>query len=41
MRAKNNRKDLALLGEWIAAGKIKVVVDKVFEFDNAPRAFEI
>ncbi|KAF7961132.1 hypothetical protein EAE96_000799 [Botrytis aclada] len=40
VRVKNNHKDLALLSEWIAAGKIKVVVDEVFEFDDAPRAFE-
>lgn len=38
--AKNKHEDLARLGEWIAAGKIKVVVDEVFEFENAPKAYE-
>ncbi|KAG6358901.1 hypothetical protein INS49_012421 [Diaporthe citri] len=38
--AKNKHEDLARLGEWIAAGKIKVVVDEVFEFEDAPKAYE-
>lgn len=38
--AQNKHEDLARLGEWIAAGKIKVVVDEVFEFDDAPKAYE-
>lgn len=38
--AKNKHEDLARLGEWIAAGKIKVVVDEVFEFEHAPKAYE-
>ncbi|KKY34282.1 putative zinc alcohol [Diaporthe ampelina] len=38
--AKNKHEDLARLGEWIATGKIKVVVDEVFEFGNAPKAYE-
>ena len=38
--AKSTHKDLARLGEWIAAGKIKVVVDEVFEFEDAPKAYE-
>ena len=38
--AKNKHEDLARLGEWIAAGKIKVVVDEVFEYEDAPKAYE-
>lgn len=38
--AQNKHEDLARLGEWIAAGKIKVVVDEVFEFEDAPKAYE-
>ncbi|KAK2615444.1 hypothetical protein N8I77_002198 [Diaporthe amygdali] len=38
--AKNKHEDLARLGEWIAAGKIKVVVDEIFEFDDAAKAYE-
>lgn len=38
--AKNKHEDLARLGEWIAAGKIKVVVDEAFEFEDAPKAYE-
>lgn len=38
--AKNKHEDLARLGEWIAAGKIKVVVDEILEFEDAPRAYE-
>ena len=38
--AKNKHEDLARLGEWVAAGKIKVVVDEVFEFEDAPKAYE-
>ncbi|KAG8168775.1 hypothetical protein KVR01_001524 [Diaporthe batatas] len=38
--AKNKHQDLACLGEWIAAGKIKVEVDEVFDFGDAPKAYE-
>lgn len=38
--AKNRHEDLARLGEWVAGGKIKVVVDEVFEFEDAPNAYE-
>jgi NADPH:quinone reductase-like Zn-dependent oxidoreductase len=38
--AKNRHEDLARLGEWIAAGKIKVAVDEVFEYEDAPKAYE-
>lgn len=38
--AKNKHEDLARLGEWVAAGKIRVVVDEVFEFEDAPKAYE-
>jgi NADPH:quinone reductase-like Zn-dependent oxidoreductase len=38
--AKSTHEDLARLGEWIAAGKIKVVIDQIFEFEDAPKAYE-
>lgn len=37
---KNSHSDLARLVEWIGAGKIKVVVDEVFEHGDAPKAYE-
>ncbi|PWY83782.1 zinc alcohol dehydrogenase [Aspergillus sclerotioniger CBS 115572] len=37
---KSNRRDLTKVGELIAEGKVKVVLDSVFEFEEAPKAFE-
>ncbi|KAI4601817.1 hypothetical protein KJ359_010681 [Pestalotiopsis sp. 9143b] len=37
---KNSHKDLAQLGKWLGSGKIKVAVDEVFEWENAPKAYE-
>ncbi|KAI2822920.1 hypothetical protein CBS12448_9219 [Aspergillus niger] len=37
---KSNKKDLTKVGELIAEGKVKVVLDSVFRFGDAPKAFE-
>jgi NADPH:quinone reductase-like Zn-dependent oxidoreductase len=37
---KNDQKQLAQLGEWLAEGKIQVQLDSVFEFQDAEKAFE-
>ncbi|KAF5259327.1 hypothetical protein FOXYS1_10060 [Fusarium oxysporum] len=33
------RKDMEEMGEWVASGKIKVVIDEVYDLDGVPRAF--
>ena len=38
--AKAKAEDFAQLGAWMEAGKIRAVIDSVFEFDDAPKAFE-
>ncbi|KAL1878287.1 hypothetical protein Daus18300_002205 [Diaporthe australafricana] len=38
--AQSKHEDLKRLGEWIADGKIKVVVDEVFEFEDAAKGYE-
>lgn len=40
MMMKINTKDLTLLGEWMAEGKIKSVIDEMFAFKDAAKAFE-
>ncbi|KAL1983737.1 hypothetical protein VTN96DRAFT_9909 [Rasamsonia emersonii] len=37
---KNRQDHLRQLGEWIQQGKIRVVLDSTFEFDDAVKAFE-
>lgn len=37
---KQSHKDLARIGGWIKDGKVKVVIDEVFTFENAPAAYE-
>lgn len=37
---KAKHEELAQLAKWIEEGKIKVVVDSVWEYDDVPRAFE-
>ncbi|CAI7570438.1 unnamed protein product [Penicillium bialowiezense] len=37
---KNDPKQLAQLGQWMSEGKIQVQIDSVFEFHEAPKAFE-
>jgi NADPH:quinone reductase-like Zn-dependent oxidoreductase len=38
--AHNDPEALAQIGTWMNEGKIKAVVDSVFEFDEVPQAFE-
>ncbi|PWY76982.1 zinc alcohol dehydrogenase [Aspergillus heteromorphus CBS 117.55] len=37
---KSSKEDLGKVGELIKEGKVKVVLDSVFEFEDAPKAFE-
>ncbi|RAL06839.1 NAD(P)-dependent alcohol dehydrogenase [Aspergillus homomorphus CBS 101889] len=37
---KPNKEDLVKVGELIRDGKVKVVLDSVFEYEDAPKAFE-
>ncbi|RYP16396.1 hypothetical protein DL765_005176 [Monosporascus sp. GIB2] len=36
----NKTEDLARIAGWIADGKMKVALDEVFDFENAPAAYE-
>src|SRR5690606_17136980 len=38
LTAKPDRKDLALVKEWIEAGKIKPVIDRCYPLRNLPEA---
>ncbi|KAJ4350336.1 uncharacterized protein N0V89_008957 [Didymosphaeria variabile] len=40
MMLKPNHEQLVQLGKWIDEGKVKPVIDSVWEYDDAPRAFE-
>ncbi|KAI9158099.1 Zinc-type alcohol dehydrogenase-like protein [Paramyrothecium foliicola] len=40
LQVKTKQQDLERLGAWVADGKIKTVIDEVFEWDNAPKAIE-
>ncbi|KAJ4299057.1 hypothetical protein N0V90_004301 [Kalmusia sp. IMI 367209] len=37
---KSKHEQLVQLAKWIEEGRIKVVIDSVWEYDDAPRAFE-
>ncbi|OAG11554.1 NAD(P)-binding protein [Paraphaeosphaeria sporulosa] len=37
---KPNHKQLVQLGQWIAEGKVKPVIDSIWEYDDTPKAFE-
>jgi NADPH:quinone reductase-like Zn-dependent oxidoreductase len=37
--AKPRSEELARIGQWMKDGKIKAVIDEVFEFEDVPRAF--
>ena len=37
--AAPNGKDLSLLKEWIEAGKIKPVIDRIYPLRDTPKAF--
>ncbi|GAB7337751.1 hypothetical protein MBLNU457_g3026t1 [Dothideomycetes sp. NU457] len=36
----NNKKDMEKIAEWYEEGKLKVVVDSTYSYDQAPQAFE-
>ena len=38
--AKNNRAAFLQISDWMAAGKVRTVVDSVFEFEEMPKAIE-
>lgn len=38
--AKSKRTAFQQISEWMAAGKVRTVIDSVFEFDDMPRAIE-
>ncbi|KAH7304695.1 hypothetical protein B0I35DRAFT_444754 [Stachybotrys elegans] len=40
LQVKTKQQDLERLGAWMAEGKIKTVIDEVFEWEEAPKAFE-
>jgi alkaline phosphatase D len=40
LMTKTSTDDLRQLGAWMKEGKVRAVVDKVFEWEDAPRAFE-
>lgn len=38
--AKSNRAGFEQIAEWMAAGKVRTVIDTVFEFEDMPKAIE-
>jgi NADPH:quinone reductase-like Zn-dependent oxidoreductase len=40
LTVKNNNEDLVQIGQWMAEGNVKVVMDHVFEWEDVPKAFE-
>ena len=36
---KNDVEGLVRIGQWVKEGKIKVLLDSVFEFEDAPEAY--
>ncbi|KAI1445899.1 reticulon-4-interacting protein 1, mitochondrial precursor [Annulohypoxylon stygium] len=37
---KNSQKDLEQIGTWLKEGKVKVVIDESYAYEDAPKAFE-
>ncbi|KAI1404298.1 reticulon-4-interacting protein 1, mitochondrial precursor [Hypoxylon fuscum] len=37
---KNDHEHLELLGKWVKEGKVKVVIDEVFQYEEVPKAIE-
>jgi NADPH:quinone reductase-like Zn-dependent oxidoreductase len=40
LMVKNSVDELVQIGQWVSEGKLKVSIDSVFEFEDAPKAFE-
>lgn len=40
LQVKNNKDDLAQIGEWMKQGKVRVVIDSTFELEDAAKAYE-
>jgi NADPH:quinone reductase-like Zn-dependent oxidoreductase len=40
LMVQNSVEELARIGEWVREGKMKVILDSVFDFKDAPKAFE-
>jgi len=40
LQVKNEREHLVRIGEWMQEGKVKSVIDSVFESRDAPKAYE-
>ncbi|RDW63326.1 hypothetical protein BP6252_10871 [Coleophoma cylindrospora] len=40
VRNVSNTKDFTQIGKWMAEGKVRAVIDEVFELEDAPKAFE-
>lgn len=40
VRVANKLEDFAQIGEWMKAGKVKAVIDSVFELQDGPKAYE-
>jgi NADPH:quinone reductase-like Zn-dependent oxidoreductase len=37
---RNKKEDFEQIGKWMAEGKIKAVIDQVFEWEDAPKAYK-
>ncbi|PLN75023.1 putative zinc alcohol dehydrogenase [Aspergillus taichungensis] len=37
---KNKKEDLVQVGDWVQQGKVKVILDSVYDFEDAVQAFE-
>lgn len=37
---RSKKEDFEQIGKWLAEGKIKAVIDQVFEWEDAPKAYE-
>lgn len=37
---RNRREDIVQIGQWVQQGKLKVIIDSAFQFDDAVEAFE-
>jgi alkaline phosphatase D len=40
LMAQGSKSNLQTLGEWMKEGKLKAVLDEVYEWENAPKAYE-